>query len=205
MAVHDRLVAGEVPAEREVRKAVVGVQGRPLDRRASPGTARSVFADTSGTCVGAHVPPAPPAHAQHASSARACRDGRSSSCRRRTSRRSPAPCLRRRWAQRRGDRWRASWSRPCYPSRAPPGRCSASPRATPSTRRSSAPACRAETRRTRARTRSAANSFAARLLRQGKTLKEVQEAGGWSKKSYRLLAEDRWPSAIANRRHSSFR
>jgi site-specific recombinase XerD len=33
------------------------------------------------------------------------------------------------------------------------------------------------------------HSFAARLLRQGKTLKEVQEAGGWSKKSYRLLAE----------------
>jgi site-specific recombinase XerD len=33
------------------------------------------------------------------------------------------------------------------------------------------------------------HAFAARLLRQGKTLKEVQEAGGWSKKSYRLLAE----------------
>jgi integrase len=33
------------------------------------------------------------------------------------------------------------------------------------------------------------HSFAARLLRQGKTLKEVQEAGGWSNKSYRLLAE----------------
>jgi len=32
------------------------------------------------------------------------------------------------------------------------------------------------------------HSFAARLLRQGKTLKEVQEAGGWSPDSLPMLA-----------------